>query len=83
MVQIIELDEVKCSHGATIGQLDDDALFYLQARGIGRKTAHRMLLEAFADDVLSRIKIEGLCNALTRRVLDKIAAPGETHEHPG
>ena len=74
----IYADEAKCSHGATIGQLDDDALFYLQARGISRRAAHRMLLEAFADDVLSRIKIEGLRKALTRRVLDKIAAPGET-----
>lgn len=70
----IYADEVKCSHGATIGQIDDDALFYLQTRGISRQTAHRMLLEAFANDVLSRIKIDDLRSALTDRVLDKISA---------
>jgi Fe-S cluster assembly protein SufD len=70
----IYADDVKCSHGATIGQIDDDALFYLQARGISRLRAHRMLLEAFAADVLGRIKIESLRNALTDRVLSKIAS---------
>ena len=74
----IYADEVKCSHGATIGQLDDDALFYLQARGISKKAAHRMLLEAFANDVLSRIKIKGLRDTLTELVLDKIATKGQS-----
>jgi Fe-S cluster assembly protein SufD len=70
----IYADDVKCSHGATIGQIDDDALFYLQTRGINRQTAHRIMLEAFAADVLGRIKIENLRNALTDRVLSKIAS---------
>jgi Fe-S cluster assembly protein SufD len=74
----IYADEVKCSHGATIGQLDDDALFYLQTRGIGRQAAQRMLLEAFAGDVLSRIKIKGLRKALTDIVLNKISGAGES-----
>ncbi len=74
----IYADEVKCSHGATIGQLDDDALFYMQSRGINRMAAHRMLLEAFADDVLSQIKIEGLRKALMDRVLEKLSVPRET-----
>lgn len=69
----IYADDVKCSHGATIGQIDDDALFYLQARGISRQAAHRMLLEAFANDILSRIEIDGLQERLKTRVLDKIA----------
>ena len=73
----IYADEVKCSHGATIGQLDDDALFYLQTRGISRNAAHRMLLEAFANDVLSQIKIKGLRDTLTGLVLDKIATKGQ------
>ena len=72
----IYADEVKCSHGATIGQIDDDAMFYLQARGISRLEAHKMLLEAFANDILSRIKIESVRATLTDRVLDKITLAG-------
>ena len=48
-------DDVKCSHGAVIGQLDDDQLFYFQTRGIGREEAGRMLVKGFVDDVLFRI----------------------------
>ena len=74
----IYADDVKCSHGATIGQLDEDALFYLQARGIDKTAAHRMMLEAFAGDILSRIKIDGLRDALPSRVLDKSQKNGTT-----
>jgi Fe-S cluster assembly protein SufD len=49
-------DDVKCTHGATIGQLDEDALFYLRARGIGLNEATQMLLEAFALDILNHIE---------------------------
>jgi Fe-S cluster assembly protein SufD len=48
-------DDVKCSHGCTSGQLDDEALFYLRSRGITREGARAMLLEAFAGDVLDRL----------------------------
>ena len=51
-------DDVKCTHGAAIGQLDEDALFYLKARGIGALDARNMLLHAFADDVLTGIRLE-------------------------
>ena len=51
-------DDVKCTHGAAIGQLNDEALFYLQARGIGRELARRMLIQAFAADVVDRIGLE-------------------------
>ncbi|MDP6037952.1 MAG: Fe-S cluster assembly protein SufD, partial [Candidatus Latescibacteria bacterium] len=54
----IYADEVKCSHGATVGQLDENALFYLQARGIPKPEARRILLRAFADDVVGRVKLE-------------------------
>lgn len=50
-------DDVKCSHGATTGQLDQDQLFYLRARGIPADTAHSMLLHAFASKVLEKIPI--------------------------
>jgi Fe-S cluster assembly protein SufD len=51
----IYADDVKCTHGATVGQVDTEALFYLCSRGIDKDTALRILLEAFADEVLSKI----------------------------
>lgn len=48
-------DDVKCSHGCTVGQLDEEGLFYLQSRGIPEKTAKAMLLQGFASDVLEKI----------------------------
>jgi len=54
----IYADDVKCTHGATIGQLDNDAVFYLRSRGIGPEDARNMLTYAFANDILSRIKID-------------------------
>ena len=56
----IHADDVKCSHGATVGELDEDALFYLRTRGIDAKTARRILTYAFANDVLERIRLEPL-----------------------
>jgi Fe-S cluster assembly protein SufD len=53
-------DDVKCSHGATVGQIDEDALFYLRSRGIARKEAHHLLMYAFADEVISKISLEPL-----------------------
>ena len=50
-------DDVKCSHGATIGQLDKEAMFYLKTRGIGEDIARAMLLHAFASDVIKTIKL--------------------------
>jgi Fe-S cluster assembly protein SufD len=51
-------DDVKCTHGSTVGQLDDDAIFYLRSRGIGEDAARSLLTYAFAADVLARIKVE-------------------------
>jgi Fe-S cluster assembly protein SufD len=51
-------DDVKCSHGATVGQLDDDSVFYLRSRGIGEEEARRVLIKAFANDVFEEIKLE-------------------------
>lgn len=53
-------DDVKCTHGATVGQLDENQLFYLRSRGIPREEARRILTFAFANDVVSRIKVEKL-----------------------
>ena len=63
----IYADDVKCTHGATIGQLNDDSIFYLRARGIGEDTARRMLIHAFAGEIIERIR-----HAATREVLDKV-----------
>lgn len=51
-------DDVKCSHGATTGQLDSEALFYLRSRGIGLEEAKAFLTVAFAEEVLNRITDE-------------------------
>ncbi len=56
----IYADDVKCSHGASIGQMDDDALFYLRARGIGIDNARLLLMYAFAAEVINQIKIDAL-----------------------
>lgn len=50
-------DDVKCSHGCTVGQLDEEALFYLRSRGISRQAAQALLLQGFALDVLEKIKL--------------------------
>ena len=52
----IYADDVKCTHGATIGQIDEDALFYLRSRGIDEVSARRLLLLAFAGECLARMK---------------------------
>ncbi len=53
-------DDVKCSHGATVGQLDTDSMFYLKSRGIGEDKARIILLHAFASDVIKEIKISAV-----------------------
>jgi Fe-S cluster assembly protein SufD len=56
----ISADDVKCTHGATIGQLDDEALFYMRTRGMGEETARSLLTYAFASEVVAGIKVEAL-----------------------
>lgn len=68
----IYADDVKCSHGATTGQLDDDALFYLRARGIGENDAKALLNFAFASDIIQNIGIEALKDNLLKLLADKL-----------
>ncbi|MCC5933426.1 MAG: Fe-S cluster assembly protein SufD [Balneolales bacterium] len=63
-------DDVKCSHGATIGQLSDEELFYLQSRGLSKKTAMQMLTYGYALDVIENIPVESLRAQLTQLVAD-------------
>lgn len=64
----IYADDVKCSHGATIGQIDQAALFYLKARGIGQKEAMTMLMFAFAFEVIGKISVEALREKMSNLV---------------
>lgn len=65
-------DDVKCSHGSTIGQLDDQALFYLQTRGISARTARTMLSYAFCDEVIRNIGIGQLREAMADMVKKRL-----------
>ena len=61
----IYADDVKCSHGATIGQLDPEALYYLKSRGIGEATARQMLIGGFAEEILATLPSPALASYLT------------------
>jgi Fe-S cluster assembly protein SufD len=65
-------DDVKCSHGCTIGQFDEDALFYLRSRGIGLKEAQALLMYAFANTVLETVKIPELKRRINNLIAEKI-----------
>jgi Fe-S cluster assembly protein SufD len=65
---VIDNDDVKCTHGATVGRINEEALFYLQARGIRESEARLMLMFAFAHEVLSEIKVDALRDRIDRLV---------------
>lgn len=71
----IYADDVKCSHGATVGQLDPDALFYLRSRALDERTARELLTYAFAREVLGRIKLAAVRSRVERRLADGIGRP--------
>ena len=65
-------DDVKCSHGCTIGQLDDEALFYLRSRGIRKKEAAALLMYAFANNVLESVRIPELKSRINKIIANKL-----------
>jgi Fe-S cluster assembly protein SufD len=65
-------DDVKCAHGATIGKLDEDQIFYLRSRGIDSDTAKQMLVSAYAAEVISEITIPEVAEELERKLARKI-----------
>ena len=71
----IHADDVRCTHGATIGQLDAESMFYLQSRGIGKQEARSLLTHAFAQDVIDRVKVQSVREDLERYLNEKL------HEH--
>ena len=66
-------DDVKCSHGTTTGKLDEEALFYMRSRGIPKTEAQALLMYAFAQDVMSQIKIDAIRDYLSGIVAQKLA----------
>jgi len=66
-------DDVKCSHGCTVGRLDEEALFYLRSRGIDAAQAKAMLLLAFANDVIDKINIESLREHIEDIIVNRLA----------
>lgn len=65
-------DDVKCSHGCTIGQLDESAMFYLRSRGIPEKEARGLLMFAFSNNVLDSVKIPEIKNRITKIIAGKL-----------
>jgi Fe-S cluster assembly protein SufD len=68
----IYADDVKCTHGATVGQLNDESIFYLRARGIGAETARRMLIHAFAGEIIERVRYAPVREELDKIVWDRL-----------
>jgi Fe-S cluster assembly protein SufD len=68
----IYADDVKCTHGATIGQLNEEAIFYLRSRGIGADTARQMLIHAFAGEIIERICCQPLREELDKLVWERL-----------
>ncbi len=64
----ITADNVKCAHGATVSQLEDDEIFYLQSRGIDEESARSLLVHAFAAEIIHQIPVPSLCEKLTQTI---------------
>ena len=69
----IYADDVKCSHGSTTGQIDEEAVFYLQSRGVSRKSAINLMINAFAKDTLEKVSIEALHNYINSKIEERFA----------
>ena len=73
----IYADDVKCSHGSTTGQIDEEAIFYLRARGISEKSAKSLLLHGFIGDVLDKFTSEDVKEKVTTLVNNKLGVTKE------
>lgn len=74
----ISNDDVKCNHGSTIGQLDEEALFYLRSRGVGEDEARNLLVYAFASEIVDRMKIDAVRELVGRAMFQSL--PGRLPE---
>ena len=68
----IEADDVRCTHGATAGQIPDEYTFYLMARGIDRSNAERMIIQGFFEEVIDHIPVEGVKSKLEGEITRKL-----------
>ena len=73
----IYADDVKCTHGATIGQLSEEAIFYLRSRCIGMETARRMLTHSFAGEIIDRVRCQPVREELDKLVWDRLELEGQ------
>jgi Fe-S cluster assembly protein SufD len=71
-------DDVRCTHGATVGKLEQEPLFYLLARGIPKQDAERLLVEGFFDPIMQRIPFEGVRDRFHEAILEKMGESGTT-----
>jgi Fe-S cluster assembly protein SufD len=69
-------NDVRCTHGAAVGQMDDEALFYLRARGLSEQDARRILIKAFAGDVLNRLPLVALATRLDQELMLRLPRGG-------
>jgi Fe-S cluster assembly protein SufD len=76
----IDADDVKCTHGATVGQLDDNAMFYLRSRGVDEAMARALLTYAFAHDVIERVRVAPLRAMLERMLVERLPQGGRIRE---
>jgi Fe-S cluster assembly protein SufD len=74
---IVQTDNVSASHGGTVGELDEEHIFYMMTRGISRSEAVRVLVEGYFEEVVQRLDDEGLEALVRRRISEKLAAAEE------
>jgi len=72
----IYADDVKCTHGATVGQLDENGLFYLRARGLNRKEAQQILMRAYVNEIVENVSDEKIKSELMERILERLPKEG-------
>ncbi len=65
-------DDVRCTHGATVGKIDEEQVFYLESRGLPRETAQRLIVEGFFDPIMQRIPFEGVKNRFQQAIKEKM-----------
>ena len=72
----IYADDVKCTHGATVGQLDEKGLFYLRSRGLNRKEAQQILIRAYVNEIIENVSDEKIRSELMEMILDRLPKGG-------
>ncbi|MBT3812046.1 MAG: Fe-S cluster assembly protein SufD, partial [Gammaproteobacteria bacterium] len=76
----IYADDVKCAHGVTVGQLDEQSIFYLQSRCVDKQTARNMLTFAFANEMVEKIKLADLHDQVLEQLLIRFPQVGIQHD---